>query len=187
MDETQETLAIYLHLARASELRRRWLVRDKLLLIAALRAHALGLGVLAAHCRERLLAHNPGHLLGHFDSMEAAAGEEPVRLLALQAERVFAREKAEHMLQTLGVELGRADATYESPAEYLASILGPSPRMAAERDHVAAPDAATKPPRPVLSAAEIAAREHDELRILLTGLAALTVVIVAWSAILLQG
>lgn len=190
MDEAQQTLAIFLHLARASELRRRWLVRDKLLLMSALQAQSLRLDRLADHCRERLLAHNPGHLLGHFPSVEEAGTDGRIRLLVQQAERIFSREKAEHMLQTLGIELGRSEATYDSPDEYLQSILGPPPRIVGNHGRVAAvllapaPSAPLPSGPPAPSAEQVAERERLEFRALLAGLAGVSLCAVAWGAFL---
>jgi len=190
LDEAQQTLAIFLHLARASELRRRWLVRDKLLLMSALQAQSLRLDALANHCRERLLAHNPGHLLGHFLSVEEAGADDRIHLLVQQAERVFSREKAEHMLQTLGIELGRSEATYDSPDEYLQSILGPPPRILGYHGRVAAALVATTPPLslpigpPEPSAEQVAARERFEFGALVAGIAGVSICALAWGAFL---
>jgi len=185
MDEAQHTLAIYLHLARASELRRRWLTRDKLLLISALHARRLGLADLAEHCRERLLAHNPGHLLGHFPSVAAAGDQEGVCLLVQQAERVFSREKAEHMLATLGVELGHSEATYDSAEDYLTSILGPPPRIELSvREDVTEPHTRIASTSTGLTDEELTRRQHFELRALWTGIVGLTLGIAAWSVLL---
>jgi hypothetical protein len=203
--EDHDTLAMYLHLARASELRRRWMVRDKLLLISAHRAETLELAALAEHCRERILAHNSGHLVGHFPTLADAAADERFVLLYQQAERTYSAEKAEYMLQSLGIELGRAEATYATPEEYLASILGPPPLMDADRptsDAIAdieLPPADSTPeaaldidaewPAPLkrpLSETELAAREQSEFRVLCGGLVGLTVGILAWGVFLLR-
>lgn len=204
MTEDHFALAMYLHLARASELRRRWMVRDKLLLVCAQRAQGLGLSELAEHCRARILAHNPGHLVGHFATIAEAAGDERFAALSQQAERAYSGEKAEYMLQSLGIELGRAEATYATADEYLGSILGPAPLL--EGDAVARPpgddeelaaanESAAQleidaewpaPSRRHFSANEIAARERREWRLVCGGLLGLTVSILAWAAFLLR-
>jgi len=200
------TLATYLHLARASELRRRWMVRDKLLLLCCQRANALELTVLAEHCRARILAHNPGHLIGHFDTVSDAIGDERFESLLLQAERAYSGEKAEYMLQSLGIELGRAEATYATAEEYLSSILGPPPLREAENpatEPIADPGLAGGEPAPASeldldtewpapaphrpTAVEIATREQSELRFLVGGLVGLTISLLAWAAFLWRG
>lgn len=203
MTDDHYTLATYLHLARASELRRRWMVRDKLLLLCCQQAHALQLTALAEHCRVRILAHNPGHLIGHFDSVADAIGDERFESLVQQAERSYSGEKAEYMLQSLGIELGRAEATYATADEYLGSILGPPPLMEGDNsttEAVADSGQTTVEPAPTAeldldtewpaptprrhTEAEITARERTELRLLLGGLVGLTVSLLAWSAFL---
>lgn len=196
MTEAQQTLAVYLHLARASELRRRWLVRDKLLLLSAYRAHHLQLDELAERCRKRLLAHNPGHLLGRFSSVAEASQDEGVIGLCRHAERIFPRERAEYLLQSLGVEMGSPEATYATPEEYLQSILGPAPRLDGatgdlpNREQIddTRPSVldASKLIEPTLTETEIAAQERRELRTLLVSLGLLTLAILGWSAFLLK-
>lgn len=198
MTEAQQTLAIYLHLARASELRRRWLVRDKLLLLCAMQAHDAELDSLAEHCRQRLLAHNSGHLAGRFADLRTASADEGLMMLVAQVERTFSREKVEYMLQSLGVELGHADATYATAEEYLHSILGPAPRIdgdAGKTDvdgengvltHLPSPVEGASPRalEPTMTVAELAAQERSELNGLLTGIAGLAVGILVWGAFL---
>lgn len=204
MTEEHYTLAMYLHLARASELRRRWMVRDKLLLVCAQRAQVLGLSELAEHCRVRILAHNSGHLVGHFASVADAVEDEQFTALVQQAERTYSAEKAEYMLQSLGIELGRAEATYATAEEYLGSILGPSPFTdagAAPPETIAGDSQLTAetapepdveidvewpaPERRRLTESELAARERLELRFLCIGLLGLTTSILIWGAYLL--
>ena len=66
---------MYLHLARASELRRRPQVRDRLLVIAASIAERCKLGRIAAYCRHRVLKHNPGHLIRRWPTIAEALDE----------------------------------------------------------------------------------------------------------------
>ena len=72
MQILHEVLGLYLHLARASEQRQRWLVRDKMLLLAGVTAAEMQLPTVAAYCREKVLQHNPGHLVGHYATLEEA-------------------------------------------------------------------------------------------------------------------
>jgi hypothetical protein len=206
--EAHYTLAMYLHLARASELRRRWMVRDKLLLLCAQQAHALELDALAEHCRRRILAHNSGHLIGHFASLDDAVGDEQFLALATQAERTYSGEKAEHMLQSLGIVIGRAEATYGTPQEYLESILGPQPHFASDAATAStelvdsesatitlespastagvAGEDWTEPQLPRLTEEEIRTRERSERTILWSSFALLSLVILTWGALVLR-
>ena len=63
MSYSVEQLGIYLHLARASDQRRRPLVRDRLLILAGAIAAEIDLDAVAAYCRHQVLLHNPHHLL----------------------------------------------------------------------------------------------------------------------------
>ena len=67
-----DELATFLHLARASEMRRRPMVRDKLLVLAGVAAQRLELDEIADACRAKVLKQNPGHLLRRWPSMAEA-------------------------------------------------------------------------------------------------------------------
>jgi hypothetical protein len=118
------TLPLYLHLARAAELRRKLLVRDKLLVLCAVLAVERELGPVAAYCRRKVLSHNPGHMLGRFPSVEEALDDPAFLQLLAQLKRAYPREKAEHMLASLGIDMARERETYFSEQEYAAALLG---------------------------------------------------------------
>ncbi len=125
--EFQGSRALYLHLARASEQRRRPFVRDKLLLIAGAQSVDMGLDQIANYCRHKILAHNPGHLLRRFPTLAAARDDESFLAQLRQAQRAYPREKVEHMLDSLGIEMSRERDTYFTDHEYAASLLGTTP------------------------------------------------------------
>jgi hypothetical protein len=100
-----EPLAVYLHLARASAVRQRPLVRDRFLLLAAGEADRLGLGTLAEQCRLIIVEHNRGHLLARWGTYRAAATEPDFQDLLRRTVRQYSAEKSEHMLRSLGIEL----------------------------------------------------------------------------------
>lgn len=118
-----DLLPLYLHLARASGQRRRPLVRDKLLVLAGALAAEGGMQAIGARCRERVLSHNPGHLLGHYDSFDEALTDEPFQFYLRQLRRSFAREKVEHLLESLGIQTQGERAAYFSDEEYAAALL----------------------------------------------------------------
>lgn len=119
-----EVLGSYLHLARAAELRRQPLVRDRVLLLAAIIAVQIDLAPIAAACRERILAHNPGHMLGRWPTVAAALEEEDFQSLMAQLARRYGPEQVEHLLVQLGIERGNERAVYASDGEYAAGLLG---------------------------------------------------------------
>jgi hypothetical protein len=119
-----ELLGTYLHLARAAELRRQPWVRDRVLLMAAVIAAQIELAPIAAACRERILAHNPGHIVSRWPTIAAAIGEEDFQTLVQQLVTRYSPEQAEHLVQQLGIERGQERAVYESDGEYAAALLG---------------------------------------------------------------
>ena len=127
MSDNSELLPLYLHLARACELRRQAMERDKVLVLAGMTAAEMGLNTVAAACRRRILAANTGHLVRRFSSFTHARGDEEFETYVKQLRRSYPRERVEHMLDSLGVERGNERATYESDYEYAAALLGATP------------------------------------------------------------
>src|SRR5262245_35581880 len=119
-----ELLGSYLHLARAAELRRQPLVRDRVLLLAAVIAAQIDLGPIAAACRERILRHNPRHLIGRWPSVAAALAAEEFQALVVQLSGRYGPEHVERLVMQLGIERGHERATYASDGEYAAGLLG---------------------------------------------------------------
>lgn len=117
-------LAIYLHLARASRQRQRPLVTDRLLVLAAARANRLDLHGVANLCRAKILAHNPNHMVGRFDTVADALEDVDFLSLVVSLDRRYPREKAERMLESLGIDLANERAAYFSDQEYAAALLG---------------------------------------------------------------
>lgn len=126
-----ELLGIYLHLARASAQRRRPSVCDRFLVLAACVAQRIGLSRIAETCRQRVLAHNPHHLIGHWPSV-ADALEDPDFLVFLRRlQRRYPLERAERLLENLGICYERERAVYYSDEEYAAALLGIPPEEGA--------------------------------------------------------
>ena len=119
-----ELLGSYLHLARAAELRRQPLVRDRVLLLAAVIAAQIDLAPIAAACRQRILKHNPRHLIGRFESVVEALEEEEFQALVVQVSGRYGPERVEQLVAQLGIERGQERAAYASDGEYAASLLG---------------------------------------------------------------
>lgn len=127
MSETGELLGIYLHLARASEVRKRPLVRDKLLVLAGVVAAERGLRPLAAYCRRRVLASNQNHLVGRYPTLSDALTDERFRRFVSRLRTHYSRERSEYMLSSLGIDLARERAAYFDDYEYAAALLGTTP------------------------------------------------------------
>jgi len=119
-----ELLGTYLHLARAAELRRQPLVCDRILVLAAVIAAQIDLAPIAAACRERVLAHNPGHMVGRWPTVAAALGEEDFQSLVNQLSTRYGPEHVENLVTRLGIERGNERAAYSSDGEFAAGLLG---------------------------------------------------------------
>ena len=125
MSSAVEQLGLYLHLARAADLRRQPLVRDRLLLLAASIAMGIeGLAPLAEFCRTKILEHNPGHMLGRWPTVAAGLAEPELGSLIVQLARRYGPEQAEQLLVQLGIERGAERSAYFSDGEYAAALLG---------------------------------------------------------------
>jgi hypothetical protein len=127
MPAADRTLGMYLHLARASQLRRRPMVRDKLLVLAGVQAEEMGLEPISALCRHRILAHNARHLIRRWPTLTDALEDERFQSYLKQLKRRYSHEKIEHMLDSLGIELGRERDAYFSDLEYAAALLDTRP------------------------------------------------------------
>ena len=124
MSQPIDILALYLHLATASEKRRRPHVRDRLLIIAASIAARCRLPRIAGYCRLTVLKHNPRHLIRRWQTVEQALQDSDFLHLLKSLQRRYPQEKAERLLDTLGIERGRERDAYYSDEEYAASLLG---------------------------------------------------------------
>ena len=127
MAEADRMLGTFLHLARASHVRRQPLVRDKLLILAGVQAAEMGLDPISALCRHKILAHNAHHLVGQWPTFDDALGDAEFQGYLKQLRRRYSREKTEHMLDTLEIELGREREAYFTDLEYAAALLDTRP------------------------------------------------------------
>jgi len=119
-----ELLGSYLHLARAAELRRQPLVRDRVLLLAAVIEAQIDLVPIAAACLERILSHNARHVIGRWPTVAEALAEEDFQTLVVQLSGRYGPERVERLVAQLGIERGRERDAYASDGEYAAGLLG---------------------------------------------------------------
>jgi hypothetical protein len=119
-----DLLASYLHLARAAELRRQSLVRDRVLVLAAVIAAQIDLAPIAAVCREQILAHNPRHIVARWPTIGAALDEEDFQTLVNQLSTRYGPERVETLVERLGIERADERAAYASDGEFAAALLG---------------------------------------------------------------
>ena len=123
MQEPVEAIAVYLHLARASDLRRQPLVTDKLIILAGALAVELAMPDIAEQCRLAVLARNPQHLLRNWPSLTEAHTTVRFQTFLKQLRRQYSPEKAEHMLGSLGVDRARERELYDTEHEYVSALV----------------------------------------------------------------
>jgi len=119
-----DLLGTYLHLAQAAALRRQPLVRDRVLLLAAVIAAQIDLAPIAAACREQILAHNPRHMIARWPTIAAALGEEDFQSLVNQLSTRYGPEHVERLVEQLGIERSNERSSYASDGEFAAALLG---------------------------------------------------------------
>lgn len=127
-----ELLGIYLHLARASEKRKRPYVRGRLLVLAGALAAHMRLPRIAALCRQIVLAENPNHLLARWPSLGQAYQQPEFQTLLQQLQHHYSPEYSERLLHNLGMQADGERTAYFSDEEYAASLLGTSPQRLAQ-------------------------------------------------------
>jgi hypothetical protein len=158
MPDTDRTLGMYLHLARASHVRRQAMVRDKLLVLAGVQAQEMGLKTVAADCRTKILAHNGHHLLRQWPTLDSALADEHFLAYLKQLKRRYSPEKIEHMLASLGIELGREREAYFSDLEYATALLEAVPQDFDNRSKHSSAGSTTSQTTPGRAALEVPRR-----------------------------
>jgi hypothetical protein len=122
---------MYLHLARASEMRRQPIVRDKLLVLAGVTAAEMGLAEVSAECRDRVLYSNGSHLVRNWPTLGDALEDERFQVYFKQLTRRYSPEKAEYLLGRLGIDMARERDAYFTNHEYATALLGARSRQVA--------------------------------------------------------
>ncbi len=128
-----QRLGVYLHLAQASKRGRRLLMRDRMLVLGGSLAAELGLHSLAAYCRDEILSHNPKHMIRRWATVAHALDDDDFLVFLKQIRRRYPTERAERMLDAMGLDMARERETYYTDAEYAAAILGTTPNELARR------------------------------------------------------
>jgi hypothetical protein len=96
-----DMLASYLLLARAAAKGQQPLVEARVLIMAAVIAAQIDLTPIASACRERILSHNPRHLVGRWPTLSAALEQEEFQLLVNQLSTRYGPERVEQMVEQL--------------------------------------------------------------------------------------
>jgi hypothetical protein len=123
MANATQLLAVYLHLARGSDLRRQPLVSEKLLALAAATAWEAQLPEIAQQCHMAVLDRNKQHLLRKWENFADAYPSESFQAYLKQLRRRYSPEKAEHLLETLGIDPARESELYADHLEYATALV----------------------------------------------------------------
>jgi hypothetical protein len=102
-------------------------MRSRMLVLAGALAAELGLHSVADYCRDHILRQNPRHLVRRWPTLGVALEQGEFQAFLKQVQRRYPAEKAERMLDSLGLLMARERDTYYSDAEYAAAILGMTP------------------------------------------------------------
>jgi hypothetical protein len=97
------------------------------LVLAGVQAEQMGLDEISALCRHKILAHNARHLVRGWPTLTAALADEKFQSYLKQLKRRYSTEKTEHILHSLGIELGREREAYFNDLEYAAALLDTRP------------------------------------------------------------
>jgi hypothetical protein len=123
MRDHEAAMLAYVRLAEVSLRKRQPLGRDKLLVLAAAAACRAGWPEVAQRCRELVLEHNPAHLIGKFATVADALRSEEFAPLVKQHERLCGYERAEFLINDLGLEPASPPESAERSAGQIAIDL----------------------------------------------------------------
>ena len=106
MHDHELAMLTYVQLADIAQQKRQLLGRNKFLLLAGMAACRAGWPDVAEKCRELVLTDNRAHLIGNYASIADALRDPDFLCFEQQLQRFCPYEKAEHLLQQLGIEPG---------------------------------------------------------------------------------
>jgi hypothetical protein len=141
MASTQQSVRVYRELAELYDRQGEQQMRDRFLVLAADAALAAGMKDEAERLRQRLLQHNPHHLLKPFASFADAMRSTDVQNYVTALRRSHPYEKAEHLLETMRTKPG---VTAAAPRPDTFRVVDDSPSRAPS----AAREKPASPPRP---------------------------------------
>jgi len=124
IERANHTVALYLAMSQHAHREMRIADRDRLLVIAATVAEEAGQPIVAAHCRQMVLARNPGHMLRRWPDVTSALLDEDFQHLVRQHKRRYPVERAESVLERAGIEIHQHRKRFDTDEQFLASLLG---------------------------------------------------------------
>jgi hypothetical protein len=100
----ESAMLAYVKLADVSQRKNQLIGRDKLLVLAAAAACRAGWIEVGERCRQLVLEHNPAHMIGTYPTAAEAVRSSDFTPLLNQLERMCRYERAEFLVNELGLE-----------------------------------------------------------------------------------
>ena len=100
-----------------------------MLILAGIQAANMNFYRLSQYCRAQIIEHNPRHMVGRWKSISEALLNEEFATFAKSVSRRFPLERAEQMLDSLGIDISNERAAYFDDLEYAAAILSVEPQQ----------------------------------------------------------
>ncbi len=101
MSEDERNLVIYARLAAASQAKRQLSGRDRFLVLAGVAATRAGWPSVAEEARRLVLANNPRHMVGRWETVADALRSDEFPVFLRQLQRICGPEQADHLLSSL--------------------------------------------------------------------------------------
>jgi hypothetical protein len=127
MIDHEAAMLAYVRLADVSQQKHQLLGRDKLLVLAAAAACRAGWPEVAERCRQLVLDHNPAHLFKSFPTVADALRSEDFGPFLKQLERHCAYERAEFLVNDLGLPSGHDETDDKTAGQVALALLSASP------------------------------------------------------------
>jgi hypothetical protein len=130
MPDHESAMLSYIRLADVSERKRQQIGRDRLLVLAAAAACRAGWPDVAETCRNLVLKHNPAHLIANFATVSDALRSADFLPLLKQHERLCGYERAEFLVDDLGLESLSAKEGNKTAGQLALDLLSSLPDRA---------------------------------------------------------
>jgi hypothetical protein len=127
MPNHESAMLSYIRLADISERKHQQIGRDRLLVLAAAAACRAGWLDVAERCRVLVLKHNPAHLIGTFPTVSDALRSDDFLPLLKQHERLCGYERAEFLVNDLGLETSAPSLGDQTAGQLALDLLSFSP------------------------------------------------------------
>ncbi len=113
----------FARLAALSARKQQLIGRDKFLILAGAAACRAGWPEVADRCRELVLQNNKLHIVGHNSTFADAMRDDDFKMFANKLDRFCTFERAEHLLEDLGIEIELPADSQKNAGDFALSLL----------------------------------------------------------------